>query len=535
MIHADFILSAGRSGIDYSSAWNSTLLTHLRNAIRDSLVWLATNTESPLSSAWPQFAQCLFRIHEPRLRSTAEQVIQALKGSRIIAIEALIGSRFSQSGQYGQPCAAQFIDDAFRKDGKSLLEEKYIERFTASELYPAESRDVLRALGVRTFSHGDFVSGLDAMIRGSKLTFQQKHAHWHSAVADVLVYYVRHYSCGRYDDRVSRCKSMPLVPLSNDEWTSAIARNVLLPTVAAKVPSGLTVQFVDFRALQKASPSRRELFKLLGIKSCSRSKICKLIIQEHNAQSSRLTWTCDQLREHALYLYEAGHWRGPGETFTFYDSTGQVARTGRLVIPFGELGTKQQHLVGTDFDGVRWLHMDYLGLANEATQGDWITWLAHWSHLSEWLPAAQDGKLSLVMRHVLRKNGSRLFLKHLKWLRGYPDAPTPWQQQQWCRDVGMIDVMANTEERRLLNQTCLPRLSDSAEGMVPVLDLDDPMEAGWKFLQLFGVFIEVDCRFLLTKLRNLKAQPQHGNFQQKLTDLYQNIGSLSSEDYTAIR
>jgi hypothetical protein len=481
-----------------------------------------------MNFAWPEYIECLWTVHNAFLGPIASDIISSLRSSRVVEIECTDTSR-STSKQWRRPHRSLIVGSAFRDaEGNLLIDDVPLAKKVVASGYSAKSMQVLRKLGARDLTFSDFLESLEYFIRHKARSYKRSDSDWHSTIADVLLSHFRKNTYGRYAREFSRCKNLRLVPLRDGEWVSAASKSTfLVGNRRQQIPRGLTVRFVDNDAA--ADPSRNELFQLLGVKSCNQAQVCKLILDNHAQELSNQR--VPDLISQAVFLFRAGYRPQPDARIMVVDSAFCPRYRVKVHVPFGDRGAKIRRLFAPNFKEIHWLHQDYENAVEEDDKQEWVQWLIQWINIDLWPPMVENGQLSPYMRHVLERNGSKKFLSHLK-ARTSDEDPLlglyRWATEAVTQEIATLLVSTDTGTHQLC-ETVLPALRMASSGYLPVLELHQPNDTAWTFLQEYGVLITPCLELYLRQLESLKARGDLTLLDAVLPEVYRNVQSYAEQ------
>ncbi|KIW35069.1 uncharacterized protein PV07_01789 [Cladophialophora immunda] len=530
IIHADFVLTANRKGIDSDRGWNTSLQRCLPEALCSAFEQLATSAESQMRFGWPEYLGSLGFIHDSFMREVADSTIKQLRSKLLVRTEL-------QDGVFLAPQDSLTASDEFRDATGGLLitEGTYAQR-VRSNAYSYNSATILSRLGVTPFEISHFVELLAQYISAHMARFSSEATAWHSRVASLLC---NHFSNGQYQlysPVFQAFKALRIIPLDDGSWVSGAScatkkvfmdqgRRIALPT-------GLHFCFVQASAADDRH--RRQLYRLLGVKPCDETEICKMILDSH---ATMVVWPpLEILISHAMYIFRARYQPQYGQSLRLrlLDSNLTIRYRERVHLPFGTQGKALRRLFADDFSGIIWLHPDYEDRVTEGERQYWFQFLCSVEGVYRLPPLHSGGRLSDAMRHILMRNGSKEFLWLLKtqYRSGYGnmfgDSHT-WEAQTLTADISNIWVSTDQGVQKLC-ETILPSLSPISLGLLPVIQLVDPQNTDWSFLRKFGVQTELSPDFFVKQLRALKENNDQGRVIATATTVYKAIAAYPALD-----
>lgn len=530
IIHADFVLTANRKNIDGDRRWNIFLQRCLPEALSSAFKQLATSAESQMRFGWPEYLGSLGSIHDSFMEEIADSTIEKLQSRRLIRTEL-------QDSVFLVPRDCLTASDEFRDatGGLLLTEGTYAQR-VRSNAYSDKSAKALSILGVNPFQISQFVELLDQYISANMESFTSKATEWHSRVANLLC---NHFSNGDYQSNspeFQAFRSLQIIPLDDGSWVSGAScetekvfmdrgRRIVLPT-------GFHFCFVQASAA--CDHDRRQLYQLLGVKSCDETEICKMILDSHATMEDLPP--LEVLISHAMYIFRARYQPRHGKSLRLrlLDSNFTTRYRERVHLPFGTQGRALRRLFADDFAGIIWLHPDYEDSVKQDERQSWFQFLCSIEGVDRLPPLHSGGRLSDAMRHILMRNGSKEFLWLLKtqYPSGYGDTfgdSHTREAQTLTEDISNIEVSTDQGVQKLC-ETILPSLSPVSLGLLPVLQLVGPKNTDWGFLRKFGVQTELSPDYFVKQLRALKESNDQGPVRAMATFVYKAIAAYPGLD-----
>lgn len=241
----------------------------------------------------------------------------------------------SFSGQMTAPSKLTYVDKRFLDHtGSPLCLSESTRSTYLSHDYPRHLKEVLCSLGVEDMSNKKFMEHFKQMVLEDEKGFRAKPDEWHSEVAKTLLPLI--------EDDVLResLRRLPIVPLSNGEWVSAVSKPCMFQE------QSFLGDFQVMRSLRIVHPyamknrNRRSLWSSLDIKPIDRQEICQYIVDAHeNPVVDPSVWTRAQLVAHARFLY-ASEWR-PSKPIDLWVETSRLCRY---------RSSRAYYITGTDHD-----------------------------------------------------------------------------------------------------------------------------------------------------------------------------------------
>ncbi len=483
-----------------------------------------------MSYGWPEYLSSLWHIYDPFMREVADTTIKQLKSKSLVRTG--LQDDVFLAPQHCLTASHEFRDDT----GRLLITEGADAQRVRSNAYSHNSAAILLNLGVTPFEISHFVELLDQYISANMASFSSETAGWHSRIARLLY---NHFSYKRYQSYSSvfkAFKALRIIPLDNGSWVSgascAITNVFLDQGRRMPLPAGLFFCFVQASAA--GDHPRRQLYELLGVKPCDETEICKMILNSHAKMG---VWPClEVLISHTVYIFRARYQPQYGQKVCLglLDSNLNRRYQARIHLPFGTQGKDLRRLFADDFAGIVWLHPDYEDGVTEDERQQWLQFLCSIEGVYQLPPLHSGGRLSDAMRHILMRNGSQEFLRLLKtqYRSDYGSLSGDLygrEAQTLTTEISNIEVSTDQGEQKLC-ETILPSLSSISLGLLPVLQLFDPLGTDWSFLRKFGVQTELSPDYFMKQLRALKASNDQGRTLATAATIYKTIAAYPGLD-----
>ncbi|KAF9769177.1 hypothetical protein IL306_013422 [Fusarium sp. DS 682] len=269
-LHADFILTANREDIDPSSPWNQAIRKQIPHAILSAIQRL---NSGELRYSW-------FRYLPPRdsggfFQHLAKDTIDLLSDQWILE---------SREGKLMTPPELVLVPKRLADaEGKPFVPVGRSKLTYLSHKYPPSSKSELERLGVVALSSQGFVDDLRAFISENRTEFQQMPPKWHSQLSKVL------HSLAVEDDHLrSDISSLPIIQLRDNRWVSSREEKTIFPLTSSgfqRVPRGILVSEVHPDADQ--DENRHLLLLMLKTKEYCAENIHNLIFEAHEKAEFR--------------------------------------------------------------------------------------------------------------------------------------------------------------------------------------------------------------------------------------------------------
>jgi hypothetical protein len=261
-----------------------------------------------------------------------------------------------------------FLDWACDRDGDPIFGSK---RDYISRHYPDTVREAISWLGV-TAPDWDWVCNeLKDLHNKGVLVNKMQSTAWCSDLASVILKSVQ-----PNDRKYARdLKEIPLIPLSNGEWRCAPSKEspIYFPaSLGATIPPGLPLSLVEERA--SACPTRKKLFRLLGVKDCDVPSVVERILAYHTKlKSAQVGEIIAQLQ----YLYKMREHLQLGDmhkiSFACSSPKSRLLKGTSIYVDFSSGGELKQLFSGCS--KISFLHKDYfvdLDATERAALAEWL-------------------------------------------------------------------------------------------------------------------------------------------------------------------
>ncbi|CAH0021674.1 unnamed protein product [Clonostachys rhizophaga] len=497
LIQADFLLAASREDIDESSPWNKKILVSLPDAFGSAIEYL-NNTE--LRFTWPRYIPRQDEVQKD-YRTVSRSMVTGLSKRDVLE---------SETGRLRAPLTLTYIPKEYTLgNGEPLsLSNASSDRYL-SRRYDHGDKQNLQLIGAKALTFHDFVRDLHESIR--EQAAKDRPPEWHSHLAMVLV-----KSLIARDVRHSAVSKIPIIPLRDGRWVTADESwdRLFFPAeeTSTSVPEDTGLMEVHPNSVK--DPFRFQLFQLLGAKPYSAAQICQAIAKMHKSSAPPVV-TVKTLISQTIFLFLQS-WICP-EDIDLWVATDQEKfhRASEVYMRPLEVG-------GNRFPA---LHADYLPAMPER-QDKWRKWLRQELHIST-VPRliVQVGKhhfvLSPEMELIRNHWSSADFLTLLRdnwnnysgWLEpnNHCSWPQAWETSrvQLQKQIASFKVQCKGMPGSYpLDQTVLPNvLQDDGEEVITyfrVIDIPDPGEPSWAFLEKFGVIVQPNATLFLQGLETAK-------------------------------
>ena len=430
-------------------------------------------------------------------------------------------------GSYGEPLVPDLLEE----------EEMYLDRKYGTREHDALPK--LKAFGLRAMSTHDCIEriGRDAMSSTSKM--KSADDDWHERIARILL--------GVFEK--SYLKTLPLIPLGGQRWTSITDGAVFFPdTNGMPIPWDLGLRLIEPKAIRNAT--RKTLFTKLGAVDADKDPVRKLILEKHRRRWDEITlkssvnhlgylyWTRPpppvsllgspslRLRKSSpLRLFNDFNVSVDGDHDLYFETDEEYGAKEFLRLAREENPPKDSHSFGS------FINHEYLNSVsrqtNDAVSTSFEDWLALDVQVLQRprLAGPKDpSQLSKLFLFIIEKHPEKI----LGTLKAHWDIYKVLMEAHPTLKQKISDVMVpstNIGEREL-RRTFSPlreleaRCSEFLELQIfPFLTFNDTSSVEeWKFLKIFDVGVENNTNFCLEILRRFKENQTP--FSYKFTRKY---------------
>lgn len=488
------MLIANREDIDSSSQWNVKIRDFIASAFSETVDYFNTTS---FRHTWPRFLPAETRDF---FGPVAGEIRETLKGRRILE---------GEDGQIHEPPCLQYIGEYYRLGNAPLILTEITKPRYLSRHYNDLWTGFLEHLGVEELDFDGFLTDLENFMEQRESEFRNQSPEWYSHLSRTLWFKA-------YSNR-ERVAALKLIPLSDGEWTSGVEskdRLFYLPSDSATlIPKGTEVMFIHAEAAKDSY--RCYVFSELGAKTFSPAEVSPFIVRLHTSLSSANMISGQDLVEHLVFLFRAG-WHNRDDADLWVMTTAGYCRASEAYLRAFEPN-------GQNFD-FPVLHQDY-SVIIAGDEQSWALWLKEQLEVYE-VPRlvrthGDEFELSEDMKCIIRNLPSGEFLRlmrdhwdtYSKWLGSDDDTDDNegWNlSKRALREYIMTSkVECYGGHRYPLKETTLPTVSlREVEGSdsLPLLDIPDPLDKSWSFLEQLGVKIKMDANVYLQCLRALKQK-----------------------------
>ncbi|KAI8725563.1 HET domain-containing protein [Fusarium sp. LHS14.1] len=527
IIQADFLLTASREDIDNSSDWNIKLLDELPEAM---LTAIKRFNSRRLYDAWLPYL--IFDHNQPGFfESLGEDILSFLSKQPILK---------SITGDLKPPSELTRIPLSLADtDGSSMIPRSFCPYTLVSSELSSKFTDALDGLEVKTLSSDEFLSEISYFISRFSTVFQSQPAYWHSRLASILL-----RLCGSPEFK-TQIAELPIVLLQDGRWVTPNAGQLLLPlrSSVGLVPKGISGMEVHRDVAD--DPSRLRLIQEFGARESGLRMVCDIITKAHEDMTlAPQDVDTDELVSHIVFLYRAQWVRTSVSTkIWFVAEDGSRDRGHRMYVDSNSEFSAGAVFFGNHRAKFHFLHDKYdlafSRIRSNENPTHWKKWIREnfgIAHLPRLASTISEDRQSFILsrdfKYLMDHQSSKIVLGVLKhnwshYSRWIQDAPTDATEKDKKRSKEKLRFEFSSWRVQCrggpyvhfpLRKTCLPRknvlvglgLWGHASGMqghaqgYPLLEISDPEDSGWDFLQHFDVVTELKPVHFINRLMDLR-------------------------------
>ncbi|RSL52544.1 hypothetical protein CEP54_010861 [Fusarium duplospermum] len=553
IIQADFLLTASREDIDSSSDWNLKLRDELPQAL---LTAINRFNSRRLYDAWLPYLT--FHYIQPGFfEDLGQDVLKLLSGKPILK---------SITGQLKSPAELTRIPVSLADaDGSSMIPRSFCPYDLVSPELASHFTKTLDGLGVKTLSNEEFLSQISYFIRRSPQTFQSQPRVWHSQLASILL------RLARSPEYKTQIAELPIILLQDGRWVALDEGQLVFPlrSSVGPVPKGISTLEVHRDVAEDSS--RFELAKEFGAKESGLRMVCDIITKAHEDMAfAPQNVDTDELVSHIVFLYRAQWIRTSVSTKIWFVAEDESRDRGNhMYVDLNSEYSASFVFCGSHRSKFRFLHEKY-EIAFSRIRGNenpkhWKKWIREnfgVAHLPRLISiAAGGGKTDFILSrdfgYLMNHQSSKVVLNVLKhhwthYSRWIQETPTDAAEKDKKRskeklrsELSSWRVQCRGGTYAQLKKTCLPRknvlvglglwgYSSGMQGYTqgyPLLDISDPEDNSWDFLQNFDVVAELKPVHFINRLLDLRrTEPTRAD----VSVLYEQIVTCAEDSQLGI-
>ncbi|KAL3432645.1 hypothetical protein BDV09DRAFT_197516 [Aspergillus tetrazonus] len=289
LIQSDFITQANRQGVHLCPR-NYAIREEICNLFVKAVEYFCT--QDALAYEWLQYLPSA-HIYDRFWAELRDMIFEELKEAEVLFS--------SDNSVLKRPMDLHNLSSGHcDQRGKPLLEDLQSAVYLSQSYSWARHAENLRELGVTRLPTSSFLDRLAPYLQGKRPRYMDPalDGDWHTRIADFLLRSLRS-NCKRSKIH-ERIMAMPLIPVCG-VLTAAELTSIYFPDddQGNPIPNDLKyILLVERRALE--NPSRKELFKLLGVPHCRPDRVIKAILRRYDQHSGV---TLDNSVSHLRYLF----------------------------------------------------------------------------------------------------------------------------------------------------------------------------------------------------------------------------------------
>lgn len=422
------------------------------------------------------------------------------------------------------------------------------QRYVSQKYLDADFK-YLQLLGVREMTIAEFLRDLDSSSSSleSRVAFQKKSKHHHSGLAKILVPLLED------PEIMSQVRKLPLIRLRGGRWVSARESPIFFPgdNDDWSIPEGVDAMVVPSQQANDASI--KLLYSQLGVVRLSQRQVAQLILTTHNSPSFKpMKLTLEDLISHAVFLFKADIKDIRRKRFYFQGENGTHHR-GEDLYQYA----KGEHTAASLF-GRRspfpFLHNDYNSAIRESNN-EWCTWLHQtmgiWP-IPRLVRSTSDTEFELSphFESLIEKSAPVTILllikehwqHYCKWIAGDKSIESRSKSAKAARSR-LVESLSRMEVPCFggilsnLGKTFLP-LRDfpkDSSTSIPFLEVPDPEEEEWKYLEHLGVGVKNDVTFYLRWLQILASDQSREPSRPLMVYLFEQIQARATDNLELVK
>ena len=449
----------------------------------------------------------------------------------------------SFAGVFTKPSSLRYVPANFSDDnGKPLFCSNQAKLIYICPKYSLDDASELSRIGVKELTAEEFLADLQIFIRENTQVFRRKSPLWHSRLCKVLTRIVNENSKMKLV-----VSALEIVPLREGRWVSSDMKNIYLPSDSDSlvVPNGLEVREIDPQAVK--AENRRTLFILLGAKGLSKDLVCGAIVKMHTQNGFKSKpHDSEELISHITFLYKA-NWRNTSRHDLWFVTKSESIQHGSELY----LDSNDPYSASSLFAEYRkkfsFLHKGY-GRLTSLEDNHYRNWFLNELHIAEYprlvsLVNSSELSLSKDFHFLMEKCSSQqvLLLLKIHWshysmwfIPGKGSSIKKFSNDKLKTSVSSMRVRCRGGAMAQLKHTILPQ-SDTSRGKITTmqfLDVPEPMDPRWRYLNYFGVVTEPGSAPFIQCLRQMRGSNAS---VEKVGEIYEHLHSQSRRERESIR
>lgn len=406
------------------------------------------------------------------------------------------------------------------KEGVPMTSSGRNDRRYLCHQYDASVIENLEVLGVKRMTADMFLAQLSAYIKENLAFFQNLNSlEWHTRLAEILL---KVWFDAKHHEQILK---LPVVPLNDGRWVTAEENAVFLPQEAESciAPEGFQLRLVREDAAN--NPTTRSLYSQLGLKVLGQESIAHNLVRIHTHESfNPQSMSVRELVSQAAFLFHARADDYQVRYMWFATGTGTGRHRGEQVyLPAETPFAASRYFAGRN--DIPYIHSDYL-IAGGSDPTKWFEWLEKIAkvsilpRLTEPDPAFPNSfRLSRQFISIMQSFNSSDFLillrdnwfRYSRWLEddagGAGDDARKACRQNLRQALQATPVQCLGGAKRPLQEVFLPipELVGKAQGQVPFVDVQEPLDPHWQRLKVLGLGVEGDVRFYIRCLEAMSG------------------------------
>lgn len=449
------------------------------------------------------------------------------------------------------PISARYVPPSLRdKYNQPLILSPKTKAKYLSLQYAHSDWEYIRNLGAQQLSDQEFLEDLQEFATNSDSIMNQPDQ-WHAELAKALEPLLETFR--------KELTEIPLIPLNDGRWVSMSASTIFFPGERVDIPKGIEVS--QLRLEVEKYPTWASFFKNLGVKPFEVAELQQQVLITH-LQEDLSHIPRPALISQAVFLFRT-EWKSGENASKFWVATevGPLRRASDVYMDAPWPHSASQYLDKRS-DKFNFLHESYHNAVGPDEVNEWFTWLHEqlgMCHLPRLVNSSKDtARFSPDMQYILDTQPSRKFLALLRdnwgqykqyFLTETSDRYTEYlkvrlepglnvKPPRFLSPPLIVDQLAsamvsclNSKSHKLCDTFTVPflphGLSPETQSLQPLLDVPEPEDPKWEFLEMFCVTVRDGINTYLSTLRGIRGSEVPTDF---VSWLYDNIQSRTDKD-----
>ncbi|KAH8433984.1 uncharacterized protein LDX57_011620 [Aspergillus melleus] len=370
-----------------------------------------------------------------------------------------------------------------------------------SNKYSDDDWSFLKLLGVRKLDFNGFIEKLYE-IADTRIGFCSKEPRWHIHLAQTLLAESKH---------ITKAFDLPIIPLSDGRWVSAKASKGNLfkknLSINLDIPPGLDLNLIAPDAMEDTN--RENLYLSLGAYPLNVNMVQDRILDTH---SNTPPVSINSALAHVQFLFASKWTNRQQATIHVPTKSGKLAPSFSVYLDLDQQFSASRYFKDT---GDHFHFLDPRLLEPISKKHEFIRWLGDELGVSI-IPRlvffnTDKGTSDIAedFRHLIDVVPSKDWLLLLR--DNWEDYTLSLRRNKAeagriYKTLGSLQVQCTNGRKHMLRETCLPlpQWTEYKDTQLPILDIPDPNNSSWEFLQRIGVITGFDAKFCLRWLESAR-------------------------------